>query len=152
MWGLLEAAMQDAIWRILNVPMEDGRILTGRTDASTKLQWLRSLSKRHIRGELFEQLQLVLKTIEDRMDDRNFIVHGVWGTMTFKEYGHGDVPMALSLRRKSLPHEVASETFPNERMTEIIADVAGAKADLKAWMELLSASRKKSPPPLPGAE
>ena len=77
-WGFLEAAMQDCIWHILNVPLEDGRVITARADANTKLQWLRSLSKRHLKDTELLALTKILDVISDAQDDRNFIVHGVW--------------------------------------------------------------------------
>jgi hypothetical protein len=145
--GHAEAAMQDAIWNILNVPMEDGRILTARMNANTKLQWLRALAKRHLHGDLLEELTKSLDRLEVCMDDRNFVVHGAWGTRIAATWGDGDVPIALSLREKSKPDEIIAETFPEDRMQQIVRDMTEAKDDLRAWSDRLLASRGKPPQP-----
>jgi hypothetical protein len=128
-WAKLEAAMQDAIWNILNVPLEDGRVLTARMDARIKLQWLRTFSQRHIFGDELTNLSEILDLIERRQDDRNFIAHGTWGIL------HPDnIPVALSLRQKSPPDEVLSESFPEWVMTDIIRDIRKSRDALVAWM------------------
>jgi hypothetical protein len=139
-WGLLEAAMQDCIWHILKVPMGDGRIITARRDAKTKLEWLRSFSKKHFEGEPLELLTKTLDLIELRQDDRNFIMHGVWGTLM-----PDNEPSAASFRAKSAPDEVISETFSEARMRQIINDIHSAKDDIRAWMSWLESSRGKQP-------
>jgi len=47
-WAKLEAMMQDASNLGCSVRFEDGRVLTARMDARTKLQWLRTFSNRHV--------------------------------------------------------------------------------------------------------
>jgi hypothetical protein len=49
----------------------------------------------------------IMHKIEDRQADRNFVVHGTWGTLLPE-----NVPVALSLPPKAVPSEVMSETFP----------------------------------------
>jgi hypothetical protein len=127
-WSKLEAIMQDVIWVILDVGLEDGRILTARMNAITKLRWLRSFAKRHVSGENLESLQSILDTIEVLQDDRNFIVHASWGTMI----KNGE-PAAMSLRQKSEPHEIITETFPDWRMHKIIADIVSTRDELISW-------------------
>jgi hypothetical protein len=58
-------------------------------------------------------------------DDRNFIIHGSWGTM------HPlNVAVALSLRAKSDASEVTMESFSYERMQEIIIRIKAAKQSI----------------------
>jgi hypothetical protein len=150
LWSALEHVMQDTIWHVLGVPFEDGRVLTQRTDAARKLQWLRTFAKRHISPEQKAELDLVLDEIELLQDDRNFIAHGTWFTTK-----PDNVPWASSLRIKGLPDEVVSENFPEPRMVEICQGIVKARNALAIWRNRLLASRDKSSeepptdPPIP---
>lgn len=113
-WAVIEALMQEIIWAILDIDISDGRIITARMDARRKMQWLRSFSKKHLEDDSFNTLADILDGIELLQDDRNFIVHGTWATMQ-----RTGIPIAASLREKSDPDKVVSETFPMWRMQEI---------------------------------
>ena len=97
LWASLEDTMQFTLWSILGLPVADGRVLTQRTDASRKIQWLRTFSKRHASPAQKAALDLALDEIELLQDDRNFIVHGVWFTTL-----DDNVPWASSIRAKGL--------------------------------------------------
>jgi hypothetical protein len=143
-WAKLEVAMQDAIWNILNVRFEDGRVLTARMDARIKLQWLRTFSQRHISGDELTNLTEILDLIELRQDDRNFIAHGTWAIL------HPDnVPVAMSLRQKSPPDKVITESFPEWIMCDIIADIRKSRDALVAWMARPDSLRGTPPRPPP---
>ena len=137
-WSKLENAMQDTIWHFLNVPMSDGRIVTERMDAGTLLRILRALGKRHLENPLLDQFLSIMDKIEDRSEDRNFVVHGTWGTLL-----PDNVPVALSLRPKALPGEVMSETFPAHRMLEIVRDITTALDFLMKLMPVLKTLPRK---------
>jgi hypothetical protein len=47
-WSRLEAVLNDLIWCFLNLSFEDGRALTGRADAGTKIALLRLIAPRHL--------------------------------------------------------------------------------------------------------
>jgi hypothetical protein len=145
-WAKLEAMMQDAIWDILNVRFEDGRVLTARMDARTKLQWLRTFSNRHVSQDELTKFSEIIELIELKQDDRNFIVHGTWSTMRPE-----NVPVVSSLRQKSPPDEVLTESFPEWRMSEIIVDIKKCRDALVSWIARREASLGKPPrPPLSG--
>jgi hypothetical protein len=139
-WALLEAAMQDLIWHLLKIPMSDGRIMTQRMNAEIKIKWLHSFAKKHLEPEQLTVMKEILAVIEDTQDDRNFVMHGIWGTDAATSE-----PIACSLRKKSLPDEVTYEHFPVSRMRKIIADIEGAKAALMAWRRQLGPLPDKSP-------
>ena len=105
-WSRLEGALDDLIWTLTGLTFEDGRVLTSRTDAKTKISMLQALAPRHLRDPLLREVEEALVLADTRRDDRNFIMHGSWGTIT---------PMneatALSLRAASEPGEVTSEFF-----------------------------------------
>ena len=110
-----------------------------------KIELLRSLIKTYIRGRLLEDMLEVIDFISGYKEDRNFIVHGSWGTLM-----PDNVPVCASLRAKgSPPGEVISETFPEERMVAIINGILEAKDNLRTLIELLVASQNKQQPPLP---
>ena len=116
----LEAALEDTIWFFLKIDEEDGRIVTKRFDAETKIQMVRDLATRHIADEeKLLKLKKILVIISELKDNRNFIAHGLWGTMM-----PDNVPVALSLRPKAEPGVVVSEAFPPERMKAISDGIA----------------------------
>src|SRR5436309_272703 len=50
-WAALELVMQDAIWTLLGVGVDDGRILTAGADANRKMQWLGAFANKHFSGD-----------------------------------------------------------------------------------------------------
>jgi hypothetical protein len=145
-WAKLEAMMQDAIWNILNVRLEDGRVLTSRMDARTKLQWLRTFSMRYVSGDELTSLSKILDLIELRQDDRNFIVHGTWSTLY-----PNNVPVVSSLRQKSPPGEILTESFPEWMMSDIIVDIKKCRDALVSWIKRRDALLG-TPPRLPPSD
>lgn len=72
-WANLEAALDDMIWCLLGLADADGRDLTKRFDAKTKIEILRSISPRHVPEP---ELSTLLDALEDGdaiRDDRNFV-------------------------------------------------------------------------------
>ncbi len=146
-WSLLEGNMQDALWALVGVPIEDGRILTQRTDATRKLQWLMAFAKRHLVGEEKEEMSAILGNIESLRSDRNFIAHGSWGTLI-----PDNIPIAASVREKSdKADEIIMETFPQGRMEAIISDITKANISIISWRNKHEASRGTPPPQDPSA-
>jgi len=125
-WAKLESAMQDTLWNLLGLKIEDGRILTARMDALYLIDALRKLAPRQIDDQqrLGEFLDTLTK-MDDRREDRNFIVHGSWGMFGNPQHPQlGLEPIAMSLRQKVPdPTELLSETFPADRMYSIIRDI-----------------------------
>ena len=114
-WSKLEAAMEDTIWMFLNLDDEDGKVVTNRLSTEAKVQLLRGLGSRHISDKaLLDKFKETMKYVNELKEPRNFIAHGVWGTLM-----PDDIPVALSLKPKSDVGEVISETFSQERMEGI---------------------------------
>jgi len=133
-WSNLEAALDDMIWRILGLDEEDGRTLTKRSDAATKITVLRAIAPRHLEGEILESLLDTLDVADAMRDDRNFVAHGVWGMLQ-----PDNVPLAMSLRPKSAPNEIVAESFPHERLRQLASDTKNAKdALVRIWEKLAS--------------
>jgi hypothetical protein len=138
-WSNLEAALDDMIWRILGLDDDDGKALTKRCDAATKIAIINDIAPRHLDSVLLEALQNVFGDINAVRDDRNLIVHSVWGMLR-----PDNVPIAVALRPKSGPNEVISETFPHERLRQIASDTKTAKNALIEIMKQLAPSPDKS--------
>lgn len=138
-WSKLEAALDDSIWRMVGLPIEDGRVLTARMDAKTKCDVLRALAPRHLDAERLATILTALDNADILRDDRNFILHGGWGTLLPEA-----VPIAASLRAKSTPGEISSETFPKDRMNNIILRLIGVRTALVKLMDELETSPDKS--------
>ena len=115
LWSKLEAAIEDTIWMLLNLDDENGKIVTKRLSADMKVQLLRGIGSRHISDKaLLDKFNETMKYVDELKEGRNFIAHGVWGTLM-----PDDVPVALSLKPKSDVGEVISETFSVKRMEGI---------------------------------
>ena len=138
LWSNLEAALGDTIRFLLDLDDEDGRIVTMRLSADAKIQMLRSLGPHHISDkDLLAGVNKTLRLIDELKDGRNFIAHGVWGTLMPE-----NVPIALSLKPRSDPGEIVSETFPPDRMKAIIAGIEVARQRFVDLPALLGASRR----------
>ena len=119
LWSKLEAAMEDTIWMLLNLDEEEGRIVTKRLSTDAKIQLLRGIVSRRIPDKAsLDKFNDMMKYVNELKDCRNFIAHGVWGTLM-----PDDIPVALSLKPKSNVGEVISETFSQERMDGIFGGI-----------------------------
>jgi hypothetical protein len=135
-WSRLENVLNDIIWRFLHLSFEDGRALTGRDDAVTKINLLRVIAPRHLADDdKLEALLLSLDAIDACRDDRNFIVHGTWGRLEPE-----GTPLAMSLRAKSKPEQVTGETFPPSRMYQIITRISRMREMLVILLNEIDAS------------
>jgi hypothetical protein len=112
----LEQALSHMIWHLLKLQMKDGRLITTRMDAQTKIAMLYVLVPRYFDTAKQRAALAVLDVAEIIREDRNFIAHGLWGTLM-----PDNVPMVASVRPKSDPDNIISEAFPAERMRSIIS-------------------------------
>lgn len=146
-WSKLEADIEGTIWSFLSLNIDEGRVITTRLNTDIEIQLLRSLVITYCRRKLLDDALDVLDLIRGYKEDRNFIVHGSWGTLMPE-----NVPVCASLRPQGPPGEVISETFPKERMLAIINGILEAKDNLRTLMDAIDASRDKqrsqSPPGL----
>jgi hypothetical protein len=141
-WSKLEACMEDFIWSLLNVPIEQGRIVTLRTDAVGKIRMLRGLGELVLTEAQFHKLSPTLDEIDVLRDDRNSIIHGTWGRVS-----PSGVHVCLSLRPRGLaPDQVVSETFPETRLRAMIDATERTKWVLIGLRQELDASPGRSPP------
>jgi hypothetical protein len=117
----LEQALSLMIWRLLKLQMKDGRLITTRMDAQAKIAMLYILVPRYFDTARRHAALTALDFAEIIMEDRNFIVHGLWGTLM-----PDNVPLIASIRPKSDPENIISEAFPAERMRSIISSTQKA--------------------------
>ena len=135
--------MQDLIWRMLGFSLADGRIITARLDVRPKLEMIETFAPRRLGNpKLREKIFEAIDIIRIRQADRNFIIHGSWGTMVPQ-----GVPAAMSLKDDSSPDDVVTETFPEGRMREIINDLETALERLRQVLRELPPSPDKLSPP-----
>jgi hypothetical protein len=100
--------MEDLIWHLLKLPIEEGRILTKNLQVERKIQILKDLGALKCPADKLETLTETLKKIDYLRDDRNFIIHGSWGLLLPDQD-----PFAMSLRAKGpKANEVVGESFP----------------------------------------
>jgi hypothetical protein len=146
LWARVEAAMEDMIWHFYGVHMEKGRIITTRMDTVSKITMLRQLRDLEVKEPLYSELSLLLDRVDILREDRNSIVHGIWGRTM------GGTPLVVSLRPKPLaPNQVVSETFPDIRMRTIVADIEMARVSLIEMMEKLFSIPHKPAAPNSGS-
>jgi hypothetical protein len=142
-WSKLEACMEDFIWSLLGVEIEQGRVMTVRVDAVGKIRMLRELGQLELPEPMFHRLSPTLDEIDVLRDDRNFIVHGSWAR-TKPDMTH----VAVSLRPTGLaPDQAVSETFSVARMRAIIGGIERTKWVLIELMRELHTLPGRSAPP-----
>lgn len=144
-WSYLEISLDDLLWHFLDLDDEDGRVMTARFDADRKCQLVSTLGSRHLSKAQFQELDGVLKTIQSLKEDRNFVIHGLWG----KVMPEG-IPAAQSIRLKADPYRVVMETFEPIRMVSICDGIDVAREQIAALTKKLEPLRGRSTkPPLP---
>lgn len=109
-WSDIEHVIEQVIWALLRLNIEEGRIVTSHLDARHKTLLLRQLGHLHLPSEDMEEFTTVLGRIEDLYERRNLIAHGQWVTLK-----PDNVPGVMSLREK-LP----DGTPRNEVITTVI--------------------------------
>jgi hypothetical protein len=105
-------------------------------NTDVKIELLRALVNTYCSCEFLDVILHVIDFIGGYKEDRNFVVHGSWGTLMPE-----NVPVCASIRPKAPPGEVISETFPKERMLAIINGILEAKQNLRTLMDLIETSR-----------
>lgn len=150
-WSRIEAMLQDVIWALFGVDLAEGRLITARLDVRPKLEMIEALAPRRITDDvLLTQLFEAIDLIQSRHGDRNFIVHGSWGTIVRGPLA-GNEHAAMSLREKTEePGQIVVETFPPGRMREIIRDLQTAQNHLRNVLAALGSSSRtpRAPNPL----
>ena len=137
-WSKLETDIDGAIWAFLDLDIDKGRVITTKLNTDVKVELLRALINTYCAGDLLDDMLQVIEFIGGYKEDRNFAVHGSWGTLMPE-----NVPVCASIRPKAPPGEVISETFPKERMLAIINGILEAKQNLRTLMDLIEGSRKR---------
>lgn len=94
-WSRVEGATEEAIWSILNIDAEQGRIITSPLDAKYKISMLRGLAIKELRGDKLKEFHKVVKLLRNLYEHRSVIAHGNWITVPTGQYA------ALSLKRKT---------------------------------------------------
>jgi hypothetical protein len=135
-WSKLETDIDGAIWAFLELGIDDGRLITAKLNTDVKIELLRALVNTYCSGEFLNDILHVIDFIGGYKEDRNFVIHGSWGTLMPE-----NVPVCASIRPKAPPGEVISETFPKERMLAIINGILEAKQNLRTLMDLIETSR-----------
>ena len=141
-WSRLEASIDNTIWHFLNLGLDEGRVITNRLNTDLKITLLRSLAHAYLSEEDVNEVETrLLYYIGIYQEDRNFIVHGLWETLKPE-----NVPVCKSLRPISpTPSEVIAETFPEERMINLINGINEAITGLKILMARLDGAHEKQP-------
>jgi hypothetical protein len=114
--------LEDVLWSFLGLTIDEGGPLTSRLSTDFKIEMFKSLAKAHLRGDLLDDTLECAQLINGYKEDRNFIVHGSWGTLMPE-----NVPVCASLRPQAPPGEVIAETFPKN---------ACWRSSMGSWKEL----------------
>jgi hypothetical protein len=137
-WSKLESDIDGAIWAFFGLDIDKGRVITTKLNTDVKVELLRALVNTYCAGDLLKDILHVIDLIAAYKEDRNFVVHGSWGTLMPE-----NVPVCASIRPKAPPGEVISETFPKERMLAIINGILEAKQNLRTLMGLIEAAEQQ---------
>jgi hypothetical protein len=129
-WNCLEHEMQDFVWRMLGLNFSDGRLLTRRMDANYLIQLLGTLAPHRLKEPFVNEFLDLLVDADALRDDRNHICHGIWGTLVPL-----NVPVASSFKGTDEPDTFITQTFPYERMIEIIQGIKAVRRSMNRLMD-----------------
>lgn len=142
-WAKLETSLDDFIWPLMHITIEDGRVITKGFQVERKIQILRDIGAVKCPKETFDKMNETLKNIEYLKDDRNFVFHGSWWTKL-----PDLVPFAFSLRPKSpKPYDIIGETFPASRMHALIHTAESLRDEMANHIKDLEKKSPEEPPP-----
>lgn len=125
----LDQLLSELIWHILKLEMKDGRLITTRMPPENKIAMLQTLVPRHCDNFQSRAILGALAYVELIREDRNFIAHGLWGTLR-----PDNVMMVASVRVKSDPENIVCEAFPPERMRAIISGTSQVMKILRRFV------------------
>lgn len=138
-WAKLEHDIEEAIWAFLSLDIDQGRAVTSRLSADTKIELLKSLVMAYFTQDIrLNDILDCLDVITIQKEDRNFIVHGSWVMLM-----PGNIPACTSLRPKAPPGQIMVETFPEDRMINLINGILNSKTHIMHLIAMLEASREK---------
>ena len=146
-WSKIEAALDNIIWELASVDMAIGRYLTRQFGAEAKIKVTKVIAGNVLIEQEYKNLELILNSVSNCQEDRNFIMHAAWGTQNFGAFT--TAPVGLSTRSKSdHPDRVVGESFSSERMHQIINDGIACLRALIAFLDALETSpdRFRRPP------
>jgi hypothetical protein len=140
-WAKLEGMLNDLIWAIQGKEMVDGRSETERMQIRDLIKTLRSLVKDILIPEgMFDesaQTTALLDQIEDIKNQRNLIVHGMWGEIR-------GIAAVGSLRTKTDDlNNVIYEDWPPTRMTAFADQTARCRDEALRLVERIETVRGK---------
>jgi hypothetical protein len=140
-WAKLEGILNDLIWAIQGKEMADGRSETERMQITPLIGTIRNLVKDVLvpKGMLDESIQTtaLLDEIDNIKNQRNLIVHGMWGEI------HG-IAAVGSLRIKTAdPNNVIYEDWPSTRMVAFADQTARCRDDALKLVERIETLRGK---------
>jgi hypothetical protein len=144
-WSKLEASMEDLIWSLLDLEIENGRVMTARVDAVGKIRMLRELGRQEMPEQMFHRLSPTLDEIDVLREDRNFMAHGTWGRQRIEMTM---IHVCMSLKFKPLAQdEVIAESVPEGRIRTLIDGIERTKWTLIGLQDEYHALPGKSVPP-----
>lgn len=141
-WAKLEAALEDLVWHFLDLCDDDGRVITCRMDARSKVELLRVFGSRVLPLDELPLYTKWLSFIAELQDSRNFAAHGLWGVLQPE-----NVPVAMSLKPKAELGQIVSESFPKERMDAIYDGITKARRSALKLRDRLAEVRPRAPKP-----
>ena len=136
-WSRFEACLQGLLWTFLKLSMSDGRIITTKMDAGFLIQSLRALGNRHLpQGWRLQTFLDEMNLADGYREDRNLMMHGLWSMLQPE-----NIPTVMSLRTKSAPGEIVSETVSDHRMHQLIRNMKISRAWLLKLEREIATSR-----------
>ena len=139
-WNLAEALISSIIWHIHKIKEpERGRLFAYRPTAAQKLGIFRVTIERFVKDPALKiQLKHLCTRAFSLKDERNMLIHGLWGRMpkqhkTWKVFYHTEVDDMILLKRKEMT---------TDQVKDVAAKIRKLNFDLKKLM-----TRIGVPPP-----
>jgi hypothetical protein len=133
-WAAFEAIVATAIWEMLGLEEDVGRIVTGGLDMRPRLNMaVRLAEKLKMPGPYTQALIDARKAMDDGLEARrNFVVHGIHQWREDR-----DSPLVLDLHRGK---RTKPEPFTDEQLQELADDLRDAMTAMAAGLSPLCLS------------
>jgi hypothetical protein len=144
-WSRLDGVIQELIWKLLKLDIEDGRVVTCLNDISVNISILRTLFRRKLPKAVADAFLLRLNQLTPLMEARNLVAHGLWATVM----PEGD-PGVLSLRKRT-PEvgQIVWSGFSADYLRKLIKAIDDEKTVWKNLVGSQSTSPETPPSPPP---
>ena len=159
-WSALEWELEETIRLLIPTHIQHGRIVSARAGMLARIMIATNLAQAYVlrkemQVDLYEQFVEIGERIKNAEEDRNKIIHGLWGLAedqwyllwerqqrAVADFGKRSNGKAIKLRRAVLPQR---ELMTREKIKTIRSTIKACSAEMDSYRAKLEATLPPSP-------